>query len=127
MRLEYWKTAWHVAKVTFGSVLGTGDIASAIEKQYQLDQSSLAPEYQKESSQPIPLPFWATFGVLGLIFFLVYLFYPYFIVSKEHQRVFFIFINCRIVFPYRRYARNPSGVTFFYDFSNDNSTGFAFQ
>ncbi|KAA3646816.1 MAG: O-antigen ligase domain-containing protein [Bacteroidetes bacterium] len=113
MRLEYWKTAWHVAKSNFWIGVGTGDIASAIEKQYQLNQSSLAPEYQKRAHNQY-LTFWATFGVLGLIFFLVYLFYPYFIVSKEHQRVFFIFLLlAALSFLTEDTLETQAGVTFF--------------
>lgn len=75
MRLEYWKTAWNIFKDNYFIGVGTGDVKEAFQQQYEEDQSSLAEKYRRRTHNQY-LTFVLTFGLLGFVYFLIYLIYP---------------------------------------------------
>lgn len=65
-RLEYWKTAWEIIQKTMLTGVGTGDVQSAFEQQYEIDKSRLLPEYRLRAHNTY-LTSWVSFGILGLL------------------------------------------------------------
>ncbi|OFZ01629.1 MAG: hypothetical protein A3K10_11520 [Bacteroidetes bacterium RIFCSPLOWO2_12_FULL_31_6] len=75
MRWEYCKTAIHILKNNLLLGVGTGDVQDAFNLQYVKDDSALAPHYRLRAHNQY-LTYGVTFGILGLIWFLSFLFYP---------------------------------------------------
>lgn len=75
MRMEFWKTGMNVIKRHFWFGTGTGDIENEFQVQYELDQTSLLPEYRYRSHNQF-ISIWATFGIFGFLYFLIVVFYP---------------------------------------------------
>lgn len=75
IRLEFWKTGFHVFKRHFLTGTGTGDIENEFQEQYKMDKSELAQEWRFRSHNQI-ISMAATFGIFGLLYFLIVIFYP---------------------------------------------------
>lgn len=84
MRLEFWKTAWHIILQHPIIGTGTGDVNDAFINQYAVDHSHLEREYWLRSHNQF-LTFAVTFGVLGILF----LFYVFYTLIKENQKFYF--------------------------------------
>ncbi|HSG68260.1 MAG TPA: O-antigen ligase family protein [Bacteroidales bacterium] len=74
-RIEYWKTSVLIIRqhTIFG--VGTGDMNIAFEKQYELMNSPLQPEFRWRSHNQF-LSITVGFGLVGLIWFWIVLLYP---------------------------------------------------
>ncbi len=74
-RVEYWKTSILIIKQypVFG--VGTGDMNIAFKRQYELMNSPLKPEFRWRSHNQF-LSITVGFGLIGLIWFMVVVFYP---------------------------------------------------
>ena len=88
MRLEFWKTAYHIIKQNLWFGVGTGDVKDAFNKQYEKENSLLKKEWQLRSHNQY-LATTVAIGIVGLLFFLVHLLTPFF--SKKKLSVFFVF------------------------------------
>lgn len=86
MRLEYWKTCFRIFMSNFWTGVGTGDIADAYVKQYQHDNTILQPRFQLRAHNQF-LTMGATFGILGLLYFLATVFVP---VIKERKNLLYL-------------------------------------
>jgi hypothetical protein len=74
-RIEYWKTSILIIKDHPLLGVGTGDMNIAFERQYEIMNSPLKPEFRWRSHNQF-LSIAVGFGLLGLIWFLFALFYP---------------------------------------------------
>jgi len=75
MRLEFWKTAFGIIKENPVFGVGTGDVNSAFDKQYEKTNSRLEHKWRLRAHNQF-ISFTVAFGVVGLIIFLFALFYP---------------------------------------------------
>jgi hypothetical protein len=86
-RIEYIKTGWDIVGRHFWWGTGTGDVQQEFEKQYELNESLLKPEWRHRTHNQF-ITFWLTFGIFGFLWFLFAMIYPPFI---EHQYRHFLF------------------------------------
>ncbi len=80
-RYEYWKTAISIIQKNILIGVGTGDVNQAFKTAYFKNHSRLDIEFRKRAHNQF-LEFAVTFGIIGLIWFLIALFYPVFILKK---------------------------------------------
>jgi hypothetical protein len=92
IRMEFWKTGYHVFKRNFWFGTGTGDIEQAFQEQYQIDNSSLSQEWRFRSHNQI-ISMAATFGIFGLLYFLTVLIVP--ILEMKNK---FLYMSFAIIF-----------------------------
>jgi hypothetical protein len=88
MRIEFWKTAYHIVKQNLWFGVGTGDVKVAFKEQYEKENTSLHKEWQLRSHNQY-LATTVALGLVGLVLFLIHLFTPFF--SNKKMSVFFIF------------------------------------
>lgn len=69
-RLEYWKTGLKILQKNLIFGVGTGDVQDAFNQQYEEDHSPLILEKRKRAHNMF-LTFAITFGIIGLILFLL--------------------------------------------------------
>ena len=74
-RIEYWKTSWLIIRQNPVVGVGTGDMNIAFEKQYEIMNSPLQPEFRWRSHNQF-LSITVGFGFIGFIWFWVVLLYP---------------------------------------------------
>ena len=77
MRWAYWKTAYRIFKQNIFFGVGTGDVASAFEEQYEKDESLLLPRYRLRAHNQY-ITFAVSLGLTGLVLFGFSLLYPLF-------------------------------------------------
>lgn len=113
MRWEYWKNGWDIFQHNWLIGVGTGDIASAYEHNYNKHQSPLKPEFRLRAHNQF-ITFALTFGLGGLLLFLYVLFYPFFC-YKLYKRPLFLafFIIVLASFITEDTLESQAGVTLF--------------
>ena len=90
MRFEYWKIAlFRISQKPLIGV-GTGDVRKAFDDYYDSTHSTLNKEWRLRSHNQF-LEITVGFGVIGLVWFLVSLFYPGFKTKKIYTYVYFVF------------------------------------
>lgn len=72
-RFEYWKTATKIIQNNWLIGVGTGDVQHAFDQQYIKDNSILNQENRLRGHN-MYLTIWITFGIFGLLIFLLFLF-----------------------------------------------------
>jgi hypothetical protein len=75
MRLEFWKTGWHIIHDNFWTGVGTGDQENAFQKQYTKDNSRLHQSWRYRAHNEY-ISMAVAFGIFGLIYFLAALLIP---------------------------------------------------
>ncbi len=112
MRLEFWKTGYLIAKQNWLIGVGTGDVQDEFNLQYQKNNSLLKKEWWKRAHNQF-LTVAITFGIIGLIVFLAYLFVPAILIKNKHD-LFFIFMMISIISMLNEDTlETQAGVTFF--------------
>ncbi len=112
MRLEYWKTAWHIIKNNpFGGV-GTGDTQQAFKQQYLADHSALNKRWQLHSHNQF-LTITVSFGIIGLCIFMLWIFYPVLAVKNKSPYFILFFIIAMLSMLNEDTLETQAGVTFF--------------
>lgn len=117
-RFEFWKAAIGIIKehVVFG--VGTGDIQKAFEAQYDKTNSPLFKEWRLRSHNQY-LSIAVAFGVFGLIWFLITLFYPMFLQGKNRDYLYVSFLIIVLVsFLTEDTLETQAGVTFYAFFNS---------
>ena len=74
-RFEFWRAAGRIIQENFWLGTGTGDIFQAFQVEYDEMQTSLEPLYRWRSHNQY-MSMLATFGIFGLLWFLVVMVYP---------------------------------------------------
>jgi len=83
MRLEFWKIGWQIIKRKPLYGVGTGDVQRAYNNQYQMSRTKLSKEWWKRSHNQF-MAITIGLGIIGLIVFLFYLFYPAITIKNNH-------------------------------------------
>ena len=81
-RWEFWKTAAWIIKHHAWIGVGTGDVKDAFQEAYTINNSPLDDAYRLRAHNQY-LTMWVTYGVFGLLAFLVIVFWP---VWRSEQR-----------------------------------------
>lgn len=112
MRLEFWRVGFDIVKQRWLLGVGTGDNRLAYNNQYILSASKLTPEWRLRSHNQF-LAVTISFGVVGLIVFIFYLFYPVFMVTNKHYLFgsFFLIYLCSMI--NEDSLETQAGVSFF--------------
>lgn len=92
IRMEFWKTGWHVFERNWLFGTGTGDIENEFQVQYDLDNSKLQKEWRFRSHNQF-ISFAATFGIFGLMYFIIAIFLPF--VRMKNK---FLYLSFAIIF-----------------------------
>jgi len=87
-RMEYLKTAIQIIRKNFWLGVGTGDLQSAFENQYELSKSRLNPEWRLRAHNQF-ITFFIAFGVFGFIYCVFAVVYPV-ILEKGFRNYFFM-------------------------------------
>jgi hypothetical protein len=89
-RLEFWKAAKEIIKKNFWFGVGTGDIEDAFRAQYDEMNSPLEAKWRNKAHNQY-LEFFATFGLIGFLWFFFAIFYPALKTKKLYHPFFFVF------------------------------------
>ncbi len=112
-RFEYWKTACSIIKNNLFLGVGTGDVPMAFEQEYIKNNSSLSKEWRLRSHNQY-LSITVAFGIVGLLWFLITLFYP---LLKSGKRFDFLYMTFFIIailsFFTEDTLETQAGVTFY--------------
>lgn len=95
-RFEYWKASWFIIIENKWLGVGTGDLEQELFKQYDQMHSKLSIEYRLHPHNQF-LSIALCFGIVGLLWFLVALFYPMIKLGKHYDYLylaFFIILIC---------------------------------
>ncbi|NTV84315.1 MAG: O-antigen ligase family protein, partial [Bacteroidales bacterium] len=118
-RLEFWKTARAIIKANLLTGVGTGDLEKAFQEEYNKSGSLLEKEFRWRSHNQF-LAITATFGIIGLAWFLFSLIFPAIRLSKFHDFYFLsFFIIIMLSMLTEDTLETQAGVTvfaFFYSF-----------
>lgn len=111
-RWEFWKTGWGIAKsnVLFG--VGTGDVKSAFRQAYIDNESPLQPQFRLRAHNQY-LTMWITYGIVGLVLFLLILVWPLFHGYGRDANYIMFFILAALSFLTEDTLESQAGVMFF--------------
>lgn len=112
-RLEFWKASVGIIEQNWLTGVGTGDMNMAFSDQYEKMGSKLAPEQRWRSHNQF-LSIFVGFGIVGLIWFLLAIFYP--IIKKHMVADYFVFVFIAIALfsmITEDTIESQTGVTFF--------------
>lgn len=90
-RVEYIKASLNIIKEAPIVGVGTGDIADAFAEYYEETNSKLLPEYRFRCHNQY-LAITVAFGVVGLLWFLFSMFYPFFSNKKYRNYIYVVFL-----------------------------------
>jgi hypothetical protein len=91
-RLEFWKAGLQIIQSNFLIGVGTGDIKSAFQQEYQVVKSVLLPENRLEAHNTY-LTFFITFGVGGFLYLIYVIFKFTMLQIKARNKLALIFIG----------------------------------
>ena len=112
-RLEYWKTAKSVIKDNWLIGVGVGDVQDAFDDQYERDHSLLTPENRLRAHNSY-LTNWLTFGLPGLLTFLLMIIYFIRIHWKDRAFIPVMFmVVAAVTFLLEDTLETQTGVAFF--------------
>jgi len=118
MRLEFWKTGWNIVRLHPWFGVGTGDIQDAYDQMYTILNSNLDAVWRLRCHNQY-LAITVAFGFFGLIIFLVYLFYPVFVLKKHLHDLYWPFFAIFILsFITEDTLETQAGVTSFIFFQS---------
>ena len=89
-RFVYWNVAWDIFKTSPVIGIGTGDVEDAFNAYYSTHPNLLQKQYQHRAHNQY-LTFLLTFGIVGLLFFIVIVFYPLFYKRKYLDYFYIVF------------------------------------
>lgn len=117
-RFEYWKTATAIMKANLWLGVGTGDVANAFREQYERAHSLLETQWRLRAHNQY-LSIAVGMGMIGLIWFLITLFYPMYRLGMQHNYLYIVFLVIALVsFFTEDTLETQAGVTFFAFFNS---------
>lgn len=117
-RFYHLTTAWSIVKDHWFLGIGTGDVQDVFYEYYKKQNTPLKKENQNRAHNQV-LTFWLTFGITGLILFLLYMTLPLFYFKKEANFLVPIFVLMAfLTFMMEDMLETQAGVTFFSFFFN---------
>jgi hypothetical protein len=111
-RWEFWKTGWSIAKANWLFGVGTGDVKSSFRQAYIDQQSPLQPQFRLRAHNQY-LTMWITYGVVGLIIFLIILIWPLLHGYRRDPNYIMFFILAALSFLTEDTLESQAGVMFF--------------
>ncbi|HEY1037938.1 MAG TPA: O-antigen ligase family protein [Bacteroidia bacterium] len=112
MRLEFWRVGFDIIKRKTWFGVGTGDVQRAYNNQYVLSGSQLKKDWRLRSHNQF-MATTITFGVIGLVIFLLYLFYPVIATPGKHYLFISFFMISILSMLNEDTLETQAGVTFF--------------
>ncbi|CAG0983470.1 MAG: O-antigen ligase family protein [Bacteroidetes bacterium] len=113
MRWIYWKTGFKIVKENFLLGVGTGDVQNEFQKMYEKENSILRPEFRLRAHNQF-ITFAITFGVLGLLVFIIALFYPLYKLKLYNRFIYLgFFVVVVASFITEDTLESQAGVTFY--------------
>jgi hypothetical protein len=117
-RFEYWKTASMIIKNNLLIGVGTGDVAAAFDKEYIQSNSSLYAKWRLRAHNQY-LSIAVGMGLIGLLWFLITLFYPMYKLKMQFNYLYMAFFIIALVsFFTEDTLETQAGVTFFAFFNS---------
>ena len=117
-RFEYWKAAVNIIKENKYFGVGTGDVALSYKEQYNKTNSPLSDNFRKRAHNQY-LTVAVTFGIFGLVWFLVSLFYPLIAHRFQPGYVYLVFLIITLLsFISEDTLESQAGLTFFAFFNS---------
>jgi O-antigen ligase len=117
-RFEYWKTATRIIKNNLLFGVGTGDLGLAFQEEYNKSNSVLEQRWRLRSHNQY-LSIAVGMGIIGLLWFLLTLFYPMFKLNMQSNFLYLSFFVIAIVsFLTEDTLETQAGVTFFAAFNS---------
>ena len=112
-RFVYWNIAWDIFKTAPLMGIGTGDVADAFNSYYLAHPNLLQQQYQHRAHNQW-LTILLTFGILGLLLFMLVVFYPLFY-NRKYLDYFYIvfFIAFALSLLTEDTLETQAGVTFY--------------
>lgn len=95
-RFEFWKAAWAISTSKFFTGVGTGDMPKAFQQQYIELNSSLDKDHRLRAHNQF-LAIMVAFGIVGLIYFLFALLYPFISYGRKSGFLFAAFFLISIL------------------------------
>ncbi len=92
MKLEYWKTAIQIIKKNLLFGVGTGDVQDSFDAEYVTSKSNLGEKYRLRTHNQF-LAYGVSFGALGIVLFLIFLFYPLIKLEFYKNNIYFAFLS----------------------------------
>jgi len=111
-RWEFWKTGWSIAKANPLFGVGTGDVKVSFRKAYEDNHSPLQPQFRLRAHNQY-LTMWITYGVVGLIIFVMILVWPLFHGYRNDPNYIMFFILATLSFLTEDTLESQAGVMFF--------------
>jgi O-antigen ligase len=111
-RYEYWKTAIFIFKNHYLTGVGTGDVNKEFNDAYKNSHSRLEYEFRHRAHNQF-LEFAVTFGIIGLIWFLIALFYAVFKLKKFDFLYIAFFIIAFLSMLTEDTLESQAGISFF--------------
>ncbi len=112
-RLEFWKASLGLIKENWLTGVGTGDMNTAFQEQYNKMHTKLASQQRWRSHNQF-FSIFIGFGLFGLLWFLFSVFYPPIVLGKFSDYFFLIFIIIAIISMIPEDTiESQAGVTFF--------------
>jgi hypothetical protein len=111
-RWEFWKTGWSIAKANVLFGVGTGDVKSSFRQAYIDNDSPLQPQFRLRAHNQY-LTMWITYGIVGLIVFLMILMWPLFHGYGRDLNYIMFFILASLSFLTEDTLESQAGVMFF--------------
>ncbi|PCI98984.1 MAG: hypothetical protein COB15_04795 [Flavobacteriales bacterium] len=96
MRWEYWKTAINIIKEDFLFGVGTGDVQDVFNEQFKLNKSRLENKYRLRTHNQF-LAYGVSYGLIGLFWFIICLFYPFIKFRLYKNYIYFAFLSIIIL------------------------------
>ena len=95
-RLVYWESSIQIIKDNFWTGIGTGDIEPVFFKYYETISSNLSTENRGISHNQY-LNFMVSYGIFGLIWFLIVLIYPFSLQAARKNYYYIIFMSILLI------------------------------
>ena len=112
-RIEYWKTGWQIFRSNPVAGVGTGDAQLAFNEEYRRQRTTLPEEHWHRSHNQF-LAFMVTFGVIGLVLFIIVLIIPLTEAWKKLNILYLLFFICiTLSFITEDTLETQAGVTLF--------------
>jgi O-Antigen ligase len=110
-RLEFWRTASHIIRANALIGVGTGDVKKAFHSAYEEMNSPLESQYRLRAHNQY-LTIWLTYGIIGLIWFLIILIAPFIYDQKKKPLLAIFLIIASMSFLTEDTLESQAGVMF---------------
>ncbi len=112
-KLEFWKAGIAIIAQNFWVGVGTGDVQLAFDEQYEKMNSKLSEGSRKRAHNQY-LTFFITFGTIGIVWFLLNLFYPMFATGRYAHSLYLMFLMALLMsFITEDTLETQAGITFY--------------